>query len=113
MPQTSVDLSGMSSAQSSFQAALDDTSGAYAQMQGQIEGLQASWGGEAANIYHGAMQQWLNDFSRVNQALGLMLEKLSQNTNVYANTHDATQDQARQAAQQISGGTVGLPGFSS
>ncbi|MFJ5531075.1 WXG100 family type VII secretion target [Streptomyces sp. NPDC093261] len=113
MALTSVELQGMTAAQGSFQTALDETTGSYAQMDGQIEGLRASWSGEAANIYHNAMQEWLNDFDKVNQALRTMLEKLAQNTNVYANTHENTQQQAQQVAQQMSSGNIGLPGFPS
>ncbi|WP_316778601.1 WXG100 family type VII secretion target [Streptomyces sasae] len=113
MALTSVELQGMTAAQGSFQTALDETTGSYAQMDGQIEGLRASWSGEAANVYHNAMQEWLNDFDKVNQALRTMLEKLAQNTNVYANTHENTHQQAQQVAQQMASGNIGLPGFPS
>ncbi|MDT0464429.1 MULTISPECIES: WXG100 family type VII secretion target [Streptomyces] len=113
MALTSVELQGMTAAQGSFQTALDETTSSYAQMDGQIEGLRASWSGDAANIYHNAMQEWLNDFDKVNQALRTMLEKLAQNTNVYANTHENTQQQAQQVAQQMGSGNIGLPGFPS
>ncbi|MEV7393537.1 MULTISPECIES: WXG100 family type VII secretion target [unclassified Streptomyces] len=113
MALTSVELQGMTAAQGSFQTALDETTGSYAQMDGQIEGLRASWSGDAANVYHNAMQEWLNDFDKVNQALRTMLEKLAQNTNVYANTHENTHQQAQQVAQQMASGNIGLPGFPS
>ncbi|MFE4631699.1 WXG100 family type VII secretion target [Streptomyces mirabilis] len=113
MALTSVEIQGMTAAQGTFQTALDHTTGSYTQMDGQIEGLRTSWSGEAANVYHNAMQEWLNDFDKVNQALRTMLEKLAQNTHVYANTHENTQQQAQQVAQQISSGNVGLPGFPS
>ncbi|WP_405746019.1 WXG100 family type VII secretion target [Streptomyces sp. NBC_01525] len=110
---TSVELEGMKRAQGSFQTALDHASGSYTQMDGQIQGLRASWTGQAANIYQNAMQEWLNDFNVVNQQLGLMLEKLQENTGVYANTHEQTQQEAGQAARLISSGHAGLPGFPS
>jgi WXG100 family type VII secretion target len=113
MALTSVELQGMTAAQATFQTALDDASSSYSQMDGQIEGLQASWSGDAATVYTQAMQQWLEDFNTVNQALRTMLEKLSANTNVYANTHENTQQIASQVAQTISSGASGLPGFPS
>ncbi|MCH0567243.1 WXG100 family type VII secretion target [Streptomyces sp. MUM 2J] len=113
MALTAVELQGMTTAQGTFQTALDEAMGAYAQMDGQIEGLRASWSGEAANIYHTAMQEWLTDFDRVNQALRTMLEKLAQNTRIYADTHENTQMEAQQIAQQMGSGVVGLPGFTS
>ncbi|MDI5963752.1 WXG100 family type VII secretion target [Streptomyces sp. SL13] len=111
MALTSVELQGMTAAQSTFQTALDEATNSYSQMDGQIEGLRASWTGEAATIYGNAMQEWLQDFTKVNSALRTMLEKLSANTNVYANTHENTQQVANQVAQQIGSGAVGLPGF--
>ncbi len=43
-----------------------------------------------------------------------MLEKLSANTNVYANTHENTQQTANQVAQAIGSGNLGgLAGFPS
>src|SRR4051794_30069419 len=91
---TQVELQGMTAAQGSFQSALDHTTTSYAQMDGQIEGLRASWRGRAANIYGSAMQEWLVDFDNVNKALRRMLETLAENTHVYANTHEDTQQQA-------------------
>jgi WXG100 family type VII secretion target len=112
--QTSVDKDGMVAAQGTFQTALDETSGAFASMDGQIEALRASWTGEAAVIYGNAMNRWLEDFNVVNQALQAMLEKLSVNTGVYAQVHENTQQQANALGQQISAGNFsGLPGFPS
>lgn len=111
MALTSVELQGMTAAQGTFQTALDDSTSSYAQMDGQIDGLRASWTGDAANVYTQAMQQWLEDFNTVNNALRTMLEKLSANTNVYANTHEDTAQVAQQVAQNIASGVTGLPGF--
>ncbi len=114
MALTSVELQGMTAAQGSFQSALDEATSSYAQMDGQIEGLQANWTGDAARVYTQAMGQWLEDFNTVNQALRTMLEKLSANTNVYANTHENTQQTANQVAQAIGSGNLGgLAGFPS
>jgi WXG100 family type VII secretion target len=108
---TQVEIQGMTAAQGSFQTALDHTTSSYAQMDGQIEGLRASWSGEASTIYVSAMHDWLTDFDKVNQALRTMLEKLAENTKVYASTHENTQQQAQQVMQQMQSGSVGLPGF--
>jgi len=110
MAATQVDIQGMVAAQSTFQTALDQTSSSYSQMDGQIVGLQASWQGDAASIYHQAMQEWLNDFSRVNAALQRMLETLSSNTHVYANVHSDTQSTASRVASAMASGG-GLPNF--
>lgn len=111
MALTSVEIQGMTAAQGAFQHALDESSSAYAQMEGQIEGLHGSWSGEAAQIYSQAMQEWLADFRQVNQALASMLENLAANTKVYANTHENTEQLASQLAQNIGSGVTGLAGF--
>lgn len=110
MAATQVDIQGMVSAQGTFQSALDMTTSSYAQMDGQIVGLQASWHGDAASIYHQAMQEWLNDFNKVNSALQRMLETLSSNTNVYANVHSDTESTASRVASAMASGG-GLPNF--
>ncbi|MET8413470.1 WXG100 family type VII secretion target [Streptomyces sp. NPDC005195] len=113
MAVTSVAIQGMTAAQASFQHALDESTTAYVQMDGQIEGLRASWSGQAALIYTQAMQEWLADFQKVNQALTQMLENLASNTKVYANTHADTEQLANQLAQNMGSGATGLPGFTS
>ncbi|MER8184560.1 WXG100 family type VII secretion target [Kitasatospora sp. NPDC094015] len=105
-----VELAGMTAAQGTFQHAVDSATNAYANVEGQVEALAASWTGEAATIYHQAMQQWLADFRNLNQALTTMLETLAANTHVYADTHQNTSDVAHQVSQQISAGS-GLVGF--
>ncbi|WP_371502788.1 WXG100 family type VII secretion target [Kitasatospora sp. NBC_00374] len=108
---TQVELQGMTAAQGSFQTALDEASNSYANVEGQVEALQASWRGQAASIYNQAMHDWLTDFQKLNGALATMLETLSANTHVYANTHEDTTQVAHQVAQQISAGNPGLAGF--
>jgi WXG100 family type VII secretion target len=113
---TSVELEGMKHAQGSLQNALDHTSSYYAAMDGQIEGLKASWTGQAASVYQSAMQEFLVDVRVVHEQLAGILDKLHQNTGVYANTHEQTQQEASQLAQLISSGnpgSSGLPGFAS
>lgn len=110
--QTSVDLTGMKKAQTAFQDALDHTSRTYANVDGQVEALRASWTGQAATIYGSAMDKWLEDFNVVNNSLRTMLEKLAANTGVNANTHSDTEQQAQQVQQMVSSGNyAGLPGF--
>jgi WXG100 family type VII secretion target len=107
MALTAVELQGMTAAQGTFQNALDETTSSYSQMDGQIEGLRSQWTGDASSTYQNAMQEWLTDFQHVNTALSIMLEKLSQNTNVYANTHENTQQVAQQVASAMGSGNFG------
>ncbi|MEU5095074.1 WXG100 family type VII secretion target [Streptomyces sp. NPDC020996] len=105
---TSVDTSGMRSAQGSFQTALDDANSTYTQMQSQIEALRASWTGDAAGTFQTAMDTWLSDFGTVKQQLELMLHKLQASTGSYDTTHRATTDTATQLHKNM---TAPLPGF--
>ncbi|MEU6028854.1 WXG100 family type VII secretion target [Streptomyces tauricus] len=105
---TSVDISGMLAAQTSFETAVGDANSTYASMQGQIDGLRTSWSGDAANTYQIAMDSWLADFNTVKTQLSLMLQKLQTNTGTYHTTHEGTSDTATVLAKSMSDP---LPGF--
>ncbi|WP_217553126.1 WXG100 family type VII secretion target [Streptomyces sp. GbtcB6] len=105
---TSVDTSGMRTAQGSFQTALDEVNGTYTQMQSQIEALRSSWTGDASTTFQSAMDTWLTDFGTVKQQLELMLQKLQANTGSYDTTHQNTTDAASQLSKTMS---APLPGF--
>lgn len=105
---TSVSLEGMKAAQGNFQTAVEEANSSYSQMESQIRTLEASWTGDAASTYTGAMDQWLQDFSTVKQQLNLMLEKLQANTGTYTTTHSNTTDVAGQLKNSMASP---LPGF--
>jgi WXG100 family type VII secretion target len=69
--------------------------------------LQANWTGETASAFGQALEKWLEDFNIVKTQLSNMLEKLSQNTGVYANTNEGSQ----QMAQSFSSGMSGVTGL--
>jgi WXG100 family type VII secretion target len=104
---TSVDVQGMTAAQASFQNALDQMNASFSNMSEQQSNLQANWAGETASTFGNALNQWLEDFSTVRSQLSQMLEVLSTNTGVYANTNENSQ----QAASSFSGGLGGVPGL--
>jgi WXG100 family type VII secretion target len=106
---TNVDIQGMVAAQSAFQSAVDDTSRTRTQMESQITSLVASWSGDAATAYLGAMTEWMSEYDRVCQALKSMLDTLSSNTGLYAGVHENTQSQAAAVAKSMA--TPALPAF--
>ncbi|MER5525670.1 WXG100 family type VII secretion target [Streptomyces sp. NPDC002677] len=108
MASTQVDIQGMITARGAFQDALEHTTGAYSQMDGQISGLLGSWQGDASNIFHQAMQEWLADFGKVNTALQKMLDQLVANTSLYDNVHNTTTDSATSVRNAVGNG---LPNF--
>jgi WXG100 family type VII secretion target len=105
-PTTSVDITGMTAAQKTFQSAFDEVNTAYQAMESQQEALAAAWTGETSTAFGQALDHWLSDFGVVRQQLGNILGTLSQNTGVYANTNEQANNDAQQAAKLI-----GLPGF--
>jgi WXG100 family type VII secretion target len=104
---TSVDVSGMVTAQGHFQNALDQCNTAYSNMSEQQSTLMANWSGEAASSFGQALTQYLDDLQTVRTQLSTMLETLSTNTGVYANTHEGSQ----QLAQVFATGLPGLTGI--
>jgi WXG100 family type VII secretion target len=100
---TSVDIQGMTAAQGNFQNALDQVNTAYSNMQEQQSTLQANWTGETASTFGNALSQWLEDFNTVKQQLAKITETLSQNTGVYANTNEGSQQMAGSFANGLSG----------
>lgn len=100
---TSVDVQGMTAAQATFQNALDQVNTAYSSMTEQQATLAANWYGETASAFGGALDQWLQDFSTVRAQLTKILETLSANTGVYANTNDGSQQMAASFSSGLSG----------
>ena len=96
----------MIQAQTHFQNAVDQVNTAYNAMQTQQEALAASWTGETSTAFGQALNEWLDDFGIVRTQLISILETLSQNTGVYANTNEEASNIAMKA-----GRFAGLPGF--
>jgi WXG100 family type VII secretion target len=96
----------MIAAQGHFQTAVDQVNTAYDAMERQQEALAAAWTGETSTTFGQALIHWLDDFGVVRTQLINILETLSQNTGVYANTNEEATNIAMQA-----GKFQGLPGF--
>jgi len=107
MSHSSVDVQGMIAAQGNFQKALDQVNTAYYDMTEQQGTLQANWAGETASAFGMALSQWLEDLSVVRVQLSGIVETLSQNTGVYANTNEGSQ----QIAASFAKGLSGVPGL--
>ncbi|HEY6494974.1 MAG TPA: WXG100 family type VII secretion target [Trebonia sp.] len=103
---TSVDIAGMTAAQQGFQNAVDEVNTAYNAMESQQSALAAAWTGETSTAFGQALSRWLEDFGVVRTQLINILETLSANTGVYANTNEEATNTAIQA-----GKFAGLPGF--
>lgn len=104
---TSVDIAGMTAAQQNFQSAVDEVNTAYQSMEMQQSSLAAIWTGETSTAFGQALTQWLEDFGVVRTQLQNMLETLSSNTGVYANTNE----EATATAQKVASSIGGLPGL--
>jgi len=106
-PTTSVDVTGMAAAQQAFQNAVDQVNTSYQSMESQQGALAAAWTGETSTAFGQALTRWLEDFGVVRTQLINILETLSANTGVYANTNE----QATNAAAQVGKNLSSLPGF--
>jgi WXG100 family type VII secretion target len=93
----------MVAAQGNFQNALDQVNTAYSDMSEQASTLAANWAGETASKFGIALTQWLDDFGIVQQQLSTILQTLSSNTGVYANTNQGSQEMADSFANGMSG----------
>jgi WXG100 family type VII secretion target len=96
----------MVAAQKNFQNTLDQVNTAYSSMQTQQESLAAIWSGDTSSAFGQALEQWLEDLGIVRKQLANILETLSHNTGVYANTNEEATNIAMQA-----GKFAALPGF--
>lgn len=105
--QTSVTVEGMTAAQGNFQNALDAVNTAYSNMTEQQSTLMANWSGEAASSFGQALSNYLEDLGVVRTQLSGMLETLSSNTGVYANTNEGS----TQLANVFKTGLPGLTGI--
>lgn len=103
-----VNIDGMKAAMPHFETALSETSRVYSNMSEQAQTLGASWTGDAAKGFIGALNAWLANCNTVRQQLQIVTENLEQNTGGYVQTHTSTTDSAA-AIQQAIG--AGLPGF--
>ena len=99
----STDTSAMAQAQGYVQDTLDGINTAYNDMTEEQSTLAASWTGEAASAFGNALQSWLDDLKVVQNQLASILEKLSTNTGIYANTTEGSQQMATAFAQGLSG----------
>jgi WXG100 family type VII secretion target len=97
----------MISAQGNFQNALDSVNTAQTNMTEQQSTLLANWTGETASAFGQALEQWLTDCGTVKTQLTTILEALSQNTGVYANTNEGS----TQMATAFKNGMSGVPGL--
>ena len=104
---TSVDIAGMTAAQNSFQQTLDTCNTAYSNMTEQQQTLAANWSGEAASAFGQALDTYLEDLGTVRQQLSNILEALSTNTGVYANTNEGS----TQLSNAFANGLPGLTGM--
>lgn len=95
----STDIERMQAAEPIFQTALDEVNTAFQDMTAQQDTLQANWQGETSSAFGMALSQYLEDLSKVRTALTNLMNTMGQNTGIYANT----QEQSQQVAQSFQG----------
>ena len=101
----SVDVMGMAQAQNVMQEIYGQLNSAMQNMSEQQSTLAANWSGEASTSFGQALENFIGDFGKINNALVGMMEALSQNTNIYVNTN-ATSTQMAQAFTNNTSGMI-------
>jgi WXG100 family type VII secretion target len=101
----SVDVMGMAQAQNVMQEIYGQLNSAMQNMTEQQSTLAANWSGEASTSFGQALENFIGDFGKINNALVGMMEALSQNTNIYVNTN-ATSTQMAQAFTNNTSGMI-------
>jgi WXG100 family type VII secretion target len=99
----STDTPAMVRAQGYTQNTLDEINAVYTGMDEERSSLAANWTGEAASAFGQALQSWLDDLQVVQNQLSTILENLSTNTGIYANTAESSQQVATAFGQGLSG----------
>jgi WXG100 family type VII secretion target len=103
----STDIERMQAAEGIFQNALDAVNTSYQDMTSQQDTLAANWQGETSSAFGIALTQYLEDLGSVRNALASLMNTMGQNTGIYANTNE----QSQQVAQAFTG-TVNSGSFS-
>jgi WXG100 family type VII secretion target len=99
----SVDVLGMSQAQNVMQEIYGQLNSAMQSMTEQQSTLAANWSGEASTSFGQALNNFIEDFNKINGALVGMMEALSQNTHIYVNTNDTSTQMAQAFTNNTSG----------
>jgi WXG100 family type VII secretion target len=111
-PYSQVDLDGMKACVPEFQSAIESNTTSLTSVQDQIQALEVAWTGIASRAFTSGLDQWLNDFRKVNESLQNVLSLFQANTGLLTNTNDTMHQVATASAQAMSSGiSVGLPGI--
>src|SRR5215472_3822920 len=110
--QISTDIERMQTAEPIFQTALDALNTAFSDMNTQQETLQANWQGESASTFGQALTAYVNDLGLVRNSLITLMQTMSQNTHIYVNTQENSQQVVQAFQGTVNNGAFdGLPGL--
>jgi WXG100 family type VII secretion target len=99
----STDVMGMAQAQNVMQEIYGELNSAMQSMTEQQTTLQSNWSGEASTSFGQALNNFIEDFNKINGALASMMDALSQNTHIYVNTNDTSTQMAQAFTNNTSG----------
>jgi WXG100 family type VII secretion target len=95
----SVDTNALHSASGSFNAQVQNLEDALRTITNTVEGLQASWKGNASASFQQAMMEWKTSVHNLNQAL----ETISHNVNMSGNSYDEVESTVTNAFKGLTG----------
>ncbi|HYQ64007.1 WXG100 family type VII secretion target [Actinophytocola sp.] len=106
-----VDVSAMLAAVVEFDDKHDNIRGQVTTVQSEFDGLSATWGGEAASAFQGAMHGFYEDCNTILATLQQIALSVDNSAIKYQQTHNLSTDAAMQLRQQINSQPAGLAGF--
>lgn len=106
--QTQVDVSGMTAAAGSFNEKSSEMQNQEQQVQSAIQSLMATWKGQSAMSFNGAMEQFYEECNTVIKTLQQLAEAVNTSANNYQAQHEQNTQLATNFASQV---PAGLSGF--
>jgi WXG100 family type VII secretion target len=106
-----VDVQAMVSAASEMEDKHGSIRSQVTGLQSEIDGLMASWTGQAAGQFNNAMQNFYEDCNTVLTSLQHLAQAVDSSAQNYERAHQMTTDDAQSLASRISATPAGLPGF--
>jgi WXG100 family type VII secretion target len=106
-----VDVDAMQNAVTEFEDKHDSIRGQVGSVQGEFEALSASWSGEAATGFQGAMHTFYEECNTILTSLQSLAKSVEDSAINYAKTHHLSTETAMALQKRINATPAGLPGF--
>ena len=106
-----VDVGAMLAAVAEFEGKHDNIRGQVTSLQGEFDGLRATWGGDAATGFQNAMHGFYEQCNTILVTLQQIARDVDTSAINYEKTHHMSTDAALALQKRIASTPAGLPGF--